>query len=148
MGRSNSFLTVLVWTLSASLFTFSSVAGAQEGGDSDWKGAADADVVEILTENADGSARKTKIWVARVEDDAFIRTGGTRWYRNIERDPNLVLRIQEAEFPMRAELVAEERVLTRVEAEFRRKYGFRDRLAGLFRFGGTHILRLVPRHPE
>ena len=41
-----------------------------------------------------------------------------------------------------------EPLLARVQAAFREKYGFSDRLAGLFHFGGARIMRMVPRGPE
>ena len=36
-------------------------------------------------------------------------------------------------------------VLARVETAFREKHGFSDRMAGLFRFGGARVMRLVAR---
>jgi hypothetical protein len=120
-------------------------ANAQEPVDSGLKGAADAEEVEILTRNEDASIRETTIWIAVVGDEAFIRTGSTRWYGNIERDPDVVLRIGQNELPLRAELVTDEPLLERVRTAFREKYGFSDRMAGWIRFGGEHIMRLVPQ---
>ena len=111
----------------------------------DWA-AADAErVVEIVTHDEDGSPRETKIWLVVVDGQGYIRTGGTRWWGNVERDPDVVLRVAGAEHPLRAELVTHEALLEKVVAAFRSKYGFSDRMAGLMRFGDTHIMRVVPR---
>jgi len=111
----------------------------------DWA-AADAErVVEIVTQDPDGSPRETKIWLVALDGQGYIRTGGTRWWRNVERDPDVVLRMAGAEHPLRAELVTDETLLQRVVAAFRTKYGFSDRMAGLVRFGDTHVMRLGRR---
>jgi hypothetical protein len=110
--------------------------------------AADAGQVEVLTRNQDASIKETTIWIVLVGGEAFIRTGSTRWYGNIERDPNLVLRVDGNELPLRAELVTDEPLLERVHAAFREKYGFTDRMIGWFRFGDSHIMRLVPREQQ
>ncbi len=89
--------------------------------------------------------RDTKIWIVLVDGRVYIRTGGTRWYRNIERNPNASLRTGELEHPLRVELVTDGALLQRVNDTFREKYGFSDRWAGIMRFGGTHIMRLVAR---
>jgi hypothetical protein len=111
----------------------------------DWASAAAERVVEIVTRNADGTHRETKIWLAVVDGQGYARTGGTRWWGNIERDPEVVLRVAGAEHPLRAELVTDRELVAKVEAALRTKYGWSDRLISPFRFGDTHILRLVPR---
>jgi hypothetical protein len=111
----------------------------------DWA-AADAErVVEIVTRDEDGAPRETKIWLVVVDGEGYIRTGGTRWWGNVERDPDVLLRVAGAEHPLRAALVTDEALLARVVASFRTKYGFSDRMAGLVRFGDTHVMRLERR---
>ena len=111
----------------------------------DWA-AADAErVVEIVTRDEDGAPRETKIWLVVVDGEGYIRTGGTRWWGNVERDPDVLLRVAGVEHPLRAELVTDEALLARVVASFRTKYGFSDRMAGLVRFGDTHVMRLERR---
>ena len=119
------------------------VAGAARA--IDWSAAGAENVVEILTDNEDGTPRETKIWLVVVDGQGYIRTSGTRWYGNVERDLEVVLRVAGAEHPLRAELVTDEALVEKVVTAFRVKYGFSDRMAGLIRFGDTHILRLVPR---
>lgn len=134
--------------LSVCLLLVSLGASAQEPADAGLKDAAKAGQVKILTQNEDASIRDTTIWIVLVGDEVFIRTGSTRWYGNIERDPDVVLRVGEIEFPLRAELVKDEALVQRVHAAFREKYGFSDRMIGWFRFGESHIMRLVPRGPQ
>ena len=138
-------LEFLLHYVSLSLLFAAALAHTGSAASIDSKVVAAPDVVEIITQNEDGSTKETKIWIVLVDDQAYIRTGGTRWYANIERNPDATLRSQGAEHPVRPELIADEALSQRVAAVFREKYGFADRLAGLIRFGGTHIMRLVPR---
>jgi len=121
------------------------LAAPKRGVAIDWATAGAERVVEILTTNEDGTTRETKIWLVVVDGPGYIRTSGTRWWGNIERDPNVVLRVAGAEHPLRAELVTGPELAAKVEAALRTKYGWSDRLMGPFRFGDTHIMRLVPR---
>jgi hypothetical protein len=111
----------------------------------DWAAAGAERVVEIVTRNPDGTPRETKIWLAVVDGQGYVRTGATRWYGNLERDPDVVLRVAGVEHPLRAERVTDPELASRVEAALRAKYGWSDRLVAPFRFGETRILRLVPR---
>jgi hypothetical protein len=111
----------------------------------DWSAAGAERVVRIVTRNEDATARETKIWLVVVDGQGYIRTGGTRWWRNVERDPDVLLRVAGAEHPVRAELVTDAELVRRVEAAMRTKYGWSDRLIAPFRFGDVHIMRLVPR---
>ena len=114
----------------------------------DWSVAAKPDVVEVLTTNEDGSTRETKVWIVAVDEQGYLRTGGTRWYANIEREPNVVLRSGGVDYPLRAELIEDEELSERIAAALREKHGFSDRMAGLIRFGPRRILRLVPRRTD
>ena len=147
MTRPEMPTVIAACALPLCLMFISVAACAESPADSEASSGDDPEVVEVLTRNEDASIRETKIWIAFVEGEAFIRTGSTRWYGNVERDPDVVLRIGGRELPMRAERVADEEVLAKVEARFREKYGFSDRLAGMIRFGGPHIMRLAPREP-
>jgi hypothetical protein len=111
----------------------------------DWGGLADADVVRIVTVNEDGSERTTKIWVVVVDGAPHVRTGATRWFANLERDPQVVVTAGESEYVARALRVTAADRISQVQAAFREKYGFMDRLTGLVRIGGPRIFELVPR---
>ena len=111
----------------------------------DWTALAAPDVVEIITQDEDGDDRETKIWIAAVDGEAFVRTGNTRWFANLERNPAAVLRSGDTVQPIATERVEDADLLARVETAFREKHGFSDRMAGLFRFGGARVMRLVAR---
>ena len=130
---------------SAALLAALLIPLAAGAGRPDWEALADVGTLEVVTHDEDGDARETKIWLAVVDGQGFIRTGGTTWGDNVARDPNLVLRIEGVEYPLRAEFIEDEELRERVEAVFREKYGFSDRMVGLFRFGDTRIMHMLPR---
>lgn len=109
----------------------------------DWQAVAEENVVRIVTHDADGSTRETKIWIVVVDGQAYIRTGSTRWYANLERDPSALLRVPDADHPIRTKLISDGKLVDRIEAAYREKYGFWDRSAGWVRLGETHIMQLV-----
>jgi hypothetical protein len=113
----------------------------------DWRAAETEEEIVALTQDANGSPRETTIWIAVLDGDAFIRTSGTPWGRNMERDPDLVLRIAGVDHSVRAERIVDAGLIDRVQARFREKYGFADRPARFVRFvlGGSRIYRVQPR---
>jgi len=121
------------------------LAGAGYVASIEWTMVAEPDVVQIVTLNEDGSTKETKIWIVRVDDQAYIRTGRTRWYRNLERSSSASLRAQGEMYSVQSELVTDADLLERVNHAFRAKYGFADRMSGLVRLGQTRIMRLVER---
>lgn len=111
----------------------------------DWNAVKDVGTVYIVTTNEDGSARDTKIWLVVVDGQGYVRTGSTRWKANVDRNPDVTLRIEEAEYPLRVEFVTDPELCTRVEQAFRDKYGFSDSFIGIFRPGDSNIMRLLSR---
>lgn len=111
----------------------------------DWNALKDVQTVEIVTTDEDGSARDTTIWLAVVDGQGYIRTGNSTWKGNIERNPDVTLRVEETEYPVRAEFVSDAALKERVEQTLREKYGFSDSFIGIFRIGEPNIMRLVPR---
>jgi hypothetical protein len=115
----------------------------------DWGAVADVSVPRIVTVDPDGDSRVTKLWIVVVDGAGYIRTSGTRWFGNIERDPEVVLRVGGVAYPLRARLVLDANLRDRINAAFRTKYGFEDRLAGWFSSPDqANILRLIPRDVE
>ena len=109
----------------------------------DWSTAADVEVVEILTTNADGSVKETKIWLVVIDGGGYIRTSGSSWFENIQRDSNVTLRVGEAEYPLRAELVEDEALRERIQAALKEKYGaFSNFIPSLV---GSNLMQLVAR---
>ena len=139
--RSSRALVALSTVLLAGVFASPSARAAAP----DWNAAAGVQTVEIVTTNEDGTPRDTTIWLAVVDGQGYIRTGNTHWEGNIERNPDVVLRIEKAEYPLRAEFVQDAALRARIEQVFREKYGFSDAFIGVFRSGEPKIMRLAPR---
>jgi hypothetical protein len=111
----------------------------------DWSAVSDERVPVIVTRDPDGGERVTKLWLVVVEGQGMIRTGNTRWFRNIDRDPNVVLRIGGYAYPLRAEPVTDESLQERTHAAFREKYGWEDWILRPFGSRGPNVMRLTPR---
>jgi hypothetical protein len=120
------------------------VAAAPSQASTDWQAVAAADTIEVITRDADGNERVTTIWLVVVDGQGYIRTGSSSWFEDVERDPNVVLRIEGQDHAVRAELVPEsDPAWARVQQAFRDKYGWSDRL--LLPGMGTNVLRAAPR---
>jgi hypothetical protein len=111
----------------------------------DWQSVAEVRVPEIVTRDPDGAERVTKLWLAVVDGVGLVRTGDTRWFRNIERDPNVMFRIGGYAHPLRAEIVTDEALEKRANAAFREKYGWQDWLIHPFGEPDSNVIRLLPR---
>ncbi len=111
----------------------------------DWSAVADEGTPTIVTRDADGDQRETPIWVVVLENQGYIRTGDTRWFANIERDPDVVLRIGGWSYPLRAELLRDDALRESVNRAFREKYGFWDFLIHPRGAPDANIMRLVLR---
>jgi len=110
-----------------------------------WDAVAGERTVTIVTRQMDGSWRDTTVWLVVLDGQGYVRTGNTRWFRNIERDPDVALRVGEAEYRLRAERVEQEELRERITAAFREKYGGMDRVRGWVARGRPNLMRLVPR---
>ena len=108
----------------------------------DWSTFADASVVRIVTRDADGAERDTKVWFVVVGGDAFVRTNDSQWLANIRRGSGVALRLEEAERAVTAEEVGDAAVSAAVEEAFKAKYGFVQRVMSAFRMREPTVLRL------
>ena len=121
-------------------------AAAARAQSPDWSAVASEDVIEVLTHDPDGELRETKVWLGVEGGTGYVRTSDSRWQANIERDASLVVRIADREYPLRAERIEDAALRARVNAVFRAKYGFTDRMLGWFgNEGGKYCLALLPR---
>jgi hypothetical protein len=111
---------------------------------SDWSSFAESDVVHVVTQDADGAERDTKVWFVVVAGDGFVRTNDSRWLANIRRGSAIALRLAAAEQPVTAEEVGDAAVTAAVEAAFKEKYGFVQRVMSAFRMREPTVLRLRP----
>jgi hypothetical protein len=110
----------------------------------DWESLADVKVIEVVTRDADGDLRETKVWFVLLDGVAYLRTQQSRWLENLRRDPNLVLRIEGREYGARAEEVPGDEIVEAVDRASVEKYGWQERLIHPFRMRKPEILRLSP----
>ena len=99
----------------------------------DWPTLAIEEIPHVVTLDLDGSRRITQLWIAQVDGVAYLRTGDTQWFANLQRDPRLRLRIGGAEYVCEATTLQDARLADRVHAAFRAKY---PRRSALFRSVG------------
>ena len=111
----------------------------------DWAAVGAERVPVIVTMDPDGDERVTKLWLVIVDGEGIISTGNTRWFRNIERDPNVEFRVGDHAYPLRAELITDESLKQRAAEAFREKYGWEDRVVRALERGEPNLMRLVPR---
>jgi hypothetical protein len=131
--------------LLALLAPFSSASGEEA---IDWNRYSEEETVEVVTTNEDGSSRETKVWLVVVAGQGYIRTGNTRWGGNVERNPEVALRIGETELPLRVEFVTDDAEREAVKQALRAKYGFSDWILSPLRGRNPKIMRLVPREAQ
>ena len=131
--------------LLALLVLLAPVSGARGEDAIEWDRHSEERRVTVITTNEDGSTRETTAWLVVVDGRGYIRTGKTRWGGNIERNPEVTLRIGETELPLRVEFATDETEREAVTAAFRAKYGFWDWILDPLRGGKPKIMRLTPR---
>ena len=129
--------SILAWALATLL------AGAAHAAAPDWRTLADVQTVEVISTDEDGGSRLTTVWIVVLDDQAYIRTAGTIWGDNVEREGKLRLRIPAGDYPLRAERVLDAAEVERVTAAFREKYGTTDLVMELLRFGERRVFHLV-----
>src|SRR5262245_41006906 len=122
-------MTKLALAATSLAFVFAFSARAAEP---DWNSLAEEDTIEIVTHDEDGDVRETPVWLGVLDGVPYVRTTESRWLANIGRDPNVVVRVAGAEFPLRADAVVDADLRARVNAVFREKYGFMDAMLGWF----------------
>lgn len=134
--QSHPKLTVLCVALCLAL------ASAAHAGP-DWEAIAPLDTVEVISTDEDGGSRLTTVWIVVLDHQAYLRTGGTYWGDNVEREGKLRLRTPQGEYALRSEKLRSASEIENVQAAFAEKYGSSDWWSGLIRFGETRIFRLL-----
>jgi hypothetical protein len=109
----------------------------------DWTEYTDTETVQVLSADEDGGLRLTTVWIVVVDRNAYLRTAGTTWGDNVERNGSLKLRLPNGDKPLRAEKVLSPAEVERVVAAFREKYGTTDAVMEILRFGERRVFRLV-----
>jgi len=131
------------WVLTAALLFASAAHAAHSAPPIDWTKFTDTQTIEVVSTDEDGGQRLTTIWIVVVDRQPYIRTAGTTWGDNVERNGALKLREAGGDRPLRAERVLSEAEVERVVAVFREKYGSTDSIMELFRFGERRVFRLL-----
>ena len=132
--------------VAAFLASWAFTALANEPNPPDWNAVAKEETVVVLSENPDGKPHETTVWLAVVDGQGYIRTGNTSWYPNLERKPDIGVRVAGKDYDVRAELVTDDALQAKVVAAFNAKYGWSDTMVGWFFRGKPHVVRLAPRN--
>jgi hypothetical protein len=112
----------------------------------DWEALKDVGQIEVITHDEDGDVREATIWFVTVDGEGFIRTGDSTWGENIKRNPaDVVLRIEDVEYPMQAEFIESDSLRERVVKAFREKYGWFDGAVNVFRGDRPLIMHMTTR---
>ena len=119
------------------------LAGAAHGSPLDWTKFTDTETIEVVSTDEDGGQRLTTIWIVVLDRQAYIRTSGTTWGDNVEREGGVKVREIAGDRPVRAEKVLSPAEIERVVAAFREKYGTTDAVMEFFRFGERRVFHLV-----
>lgn len=108
------------------------------------------EVVVLETSNADGSARRTRLWIVDADGHAWLRAGqpGSPWLANLLARPEVSLERGDATARYRAVPVSDAAALARLHALMAEKYGLADRVTGLMRDASASTpIRLDPLPP-
>ncbi len=84
--------------------------------------------VHVLTWDADGDRRKTRVWIAAVDGIPYIRTTQSRWWHNIERGSPTEILSAGRSYPVAPESVDAAGLRARIDEAFAAKYGWLGRL--------------------
>ena len=113
-------------------------AGPPASGPVDWEAATDSWSSLIVTRDADGGLRVTRIWLDTLDGHAVLRTGDSRWWSNLERDPSCFVRVDGVDHAALAEPVTDRATKVRIDEVFLEKYGWQERLLFPQERGETH----------
>jgi hypothetical protein len=113
----------------------------------DWSSADEHWSLHIVTTDPEGDERVTRIWLAQVDGAGTLRTGDSRWWHNLQRDPACRIRLDGVDYPVRAESVTDPVGRVRIDDAFLAKYGRWERMVFSQERGETHenYARLLAR---
>jgi hypothetical protein len=125
---------------------FAAIRASASAASAPWSEIAAADVVSVITADANGDGRETPVWVAVLDERAYVCTNDSRWFENLSREPDFELLAGDTRVAMRAEEIHDPALRARVDEAFRAKYPWGRWLMELFGgTGGKHCLGLSPR---
>lgn len=111
------------------------------------------DAARVRTLDASGTHLPTKVWFLEDGSDVIVRGApGADWIARLRARPRGDLLFPGRREDFRAEFVTEAREARALQARFREKYGWLDRLDGVRRTLGSGaprvLVRLRPAHPS
>ena len=98
-----------------------------------WAALEASGVAVLETRNADGSARRTRVWFAEHEGAIWLEaaTPAREWLHDVQRSPRVTLQRGEDVEPFEAFPAPGEESHEKIRALLRAKYGWRDWWVGL-----------------
>ena len=106
----------------------------------DWQKASAIEIPVITTTDSNGKTRATQLWLAVVDNVGYIRTGNTRWYRNLQRMPELHIHLEGIAYSCGVTKVEDPELSSRVDSAFYQKY---TRRTEFFHFLGVKTERIL-----
>ena len=110
-----------------------------------WDAVSNASTVEVLTEDADGSLRVTTVWILVQDGEDYVRTGDSTWGDNVVRSGQIILRVEEIDYPSSVEFEEDDARREEIRQGFRDKYGWFDGMISWVRGDRPRHMRLVSR---
>ena len=110
-----------------------------------WDAVSNASTVEVLTEDADGSLRVTTVWILVQDGEAYVRTGDSTWGDNVVRSGQIILRVEEIDYPSSVEFEEDDARREEIRQGFRDKYGWFDGMISWVRGDRPRHMRLISR---
>ena len=128
----------LVTTVIASQFLLACASVPVATTPLDWTEADEHWSIHVVTTDPDGSDRVTRVWMAMLGGDGVLRTGDSRWWANLQRDPRIRVRTGGADYPFSVEFITQRPDMVRIDEAFLEKYGGWERMMFSQERGETH----------
>ena len=94
------------------------------GAELNWSEIAQEEETTIIVDQEDGVRSEITIWFAVIDGRGYIRTReDMSWRAEIRRDPNVSLRFDGRDYPIRVSVVADGALYESVNAAYTEKYG-------------------------
>jgi hypothetical protein len=109
-----------------------------------WAFTDEVSTIQLETRPADPYS--VNIWVVAMGDFLYVHAGASRstWVENMESDPNVRLRVEDAIYELTATRVEDQAEFDRFSDAYEKKYGYRPRNESVVE---AYLFRLAPRTP-
>jgi len=68
----------------------------------DWATVAPRQMILVTTTDPEGEPRTTRLWIVVVGESGYLRSANTRWSQDVEQNPNFLLIVDDASYPVSA----------------------------------------------